>query len=138
MGRHIDTSRSLRISTFAGESEHYEIEPRGSKTSADEIAEHRRRQFQHGTREEQQGAVFRCRLRSASATRRQQLLDKPVDHLAEDLVKSGEVLRFKPEMWNAGDRDKPAGGNGWAMVVMGHRSTEHKSRMLLHFIDPQA
>eukprot|EP00961_Rhodomonas_salina_P039295 528298-Rhodomonas_salina.1 len=125
MGRHIDASRSLRISTFAGESEHYEIEPRGSTTSVGEIAEHRRRQFPHGTREDQRGAVFQCTQRSASATRLQQLLDKPADYLAEDLVKSGEILQFKPEAWNVGDRDKPAGGNGWAMVVLGHRSTEH-------------
>eukprot|EP00961_Rhodomonas_salina_P233262 3152318-Rhodomonas_salina.1 len=43
MGRHIDASRSLRTSRFEGKSEQYEIEPRGAKTSADEIAEHRRR-----------------------------------------------------------------------------------------------
>eukprot|EP00961_Rhodomonas_salina_P222512 3008952-Rhodomonas_salina.1 len=58
--------------------------------------------------------------------------------MAADLKRSWEILRVPLMTWDVGEREKPAGGNGWAAMVTDHKSTETRSRMRLVFFDQEA
>lgn len=132
--------RSLRASVFEGETENIELNDRNKPTDWDEISTYLRKQFPHGSRLEAVGEDFRCTQRTATPARIEELLKKPANHMAQDLCKSKEILRVRPDMWEKTDedRERPPGGNGWSVVVIAHTSTEEKSRMKLLFFDPQA